>query len=213
MKYNLLVVVAVAYLLGVIWIAHFFAPPAYTWTTNTVSELAAQGSPNAWIMQVGLTGFGILLCIAIVQCWAECGRIYPPDIPLLVYGIAILASGVFSAAPIDPAQPYSAFEAGLHSVMATLAGIALSAAIGWRMWLAPRVSYRIFHLVMLLLVFGLSLLFGLSENGVLALPLGVVQRLLYLAGLGWLAAVPWLCPLGGMGAQQAGEADFSLRSK
>ncbi|NUM43275.1 MAG: hypothetical protein HUU38_01100, partial [Anaerolineales bacterium] len=42
----------------IIIIAHFFAPPEYVWTQNTISDLAAQGVEHQWLMQVGFIGFG-----------------------------------------------------------------------------------------------------------------------------------------------------------
>ena len=48
-----LVIFSVVYFVAVILLAHFFAPPAYNWAKNRVSELASQGYKYGWIMQAG----------------------------------------------------------------------------------------------------------------------------------------------------------------
>jgi hypothetical membrane protein len=54
------------FIVFIIFIAHFFAPAGYLWTTHTMSELAGQGVPNAWLLTsgfflagIGYVGFGI----------------------------------------------------------------------------------------------------------------------------------------------------------
>jgi hypothetical membrane protein len=49
-----------SFIILIIFFAHFFAPSGYLWTMHTMSELAGQGVPNAWILTLGffLTGIG-----------------------------------------------------------------------------------------------------------------------------------------------------------
>ena len=58
---------AVAYLIVIIAFAHFFAQPGYVWTQNTISELPSQGHTYKWIMQVGISGFGVPILLAVGQ--------------------------------------------------------------------------------------------------------------------------------------------------
>ncbi len=37
------ILIAVVYFIAVIVLAHFFVPPIYDWTQNTISDLASQG--------------------------------------------------------------------------------------------------------------------------------------------------------------------------
>ena len=62
-KYN---VIAVAVFIGIIIIAHLSANGSYSWKTNTVSELAAQGYERKWIMQIGFVLFGLILIFGII---------------------------------------------------------------------------------------------------------------------------------------------------
>lgn len=41
------------FLVFIIFIAHFFAPTGYLFYTHTMSELAGQGVPNAWLLTLG----------------------------------------------------------------------------------------------------------------------------------------------------------------
>lgn len=47
------------FLVGVIFISHFFAPEGYLFYTHTMSEMAAQFAPNAWILTTGFVGAGL----------------------------------------------------------------------------------------------------------------------------------------------------------
>jgi hypothetical protein len=103
-----------------------------------------------------------------------------------VYGLSILVTGFFCAAAIDPSISYSVQEASVHSTFATVAGISMSLGIMWQVVLSSNRRDRWTRLAFLLLVMGISGLFGLAENHILALDKGIVQRALYLVGLMWL---------------------------
>lgn len=182
--------IPIAYLLALMVIGHLNAPPGYEWTQNTVSELASQGHERQWIMQVGFIGFGLLVNLAILSTFVAAKKIHLPDVPIMVYGLAILLAGLFSAAPIDPSIGYSATEAGLHSFFATASGISISLAIACYLLVSSRPQERLLHTAFLIVVMGLSLLFGLAESGSVAIGRGLVQRVLWLVGMSWLAAWP-----------------------
>jgi hypothetical membrane protein len=176
--------VAVVYFIAVIFIAHFYAPPGYIWTRNTISELVSQGHNQKWIMQVGFIGFGLLLTGALAWRSSILGRVNSPDIPILLYGLSILVTGIFCAAPFDNSLSHSVKEAEIHSLFATIAGFALVVGIVWHLIVSP--DKRSFHLVFILLVTGISILFGLAESGELPIGKGIIQRSLYLVSFTWL---------------------------
>jgi len=177
--------IAVAYFIVIIVIAHFFAQANYSWTSNTISDLAAQGHTNKWIMQAGFTGFGLLLTWGVAFHFNKNRRAFFLLL-VAVYGLAILMSGIFCTAPIDLSISYSLSESDLHSMFATIAGIGLSLAIFWQIIAAPGKPEKRNHFIFFMLVIGLSGVFGLAENGIVALDKGIIQRLLYLSGLAWL---------------------------
>jgi hypothetical membrane protein len=181
-----MVIIAVLYFVAVIVLAHFFAPSEYRWTQNTVSDLAAQGLKNQWIMQAGFIGFGLLLNIGFVQKFIVAQKVSYPDILIMSYGLAILLSGFFSTEPFIKGVSFSAQQSSLHSTFATAAGISFSLGILYRLIIAPSPGEKWMHAIFLVLVMGTSLLFGLSENGILPVAKGIVQRSLYLVSFIWL---------------------------
>jgi hypothetical membrane protein len=172
---------AVAWILVVILIAHLLVPPPYQWTQNTISELAAQGYSLAWIMRLGFTGFGALASLGAIHRLAANPRHNWPEVGILLYALAILLSGVFSTTPFQAGVDYSETEAGLHSIMATSAGIAISLAMLLCGLLEQRRTPRIVHLSALTLTLLLSSLFGAFPAKA-----GIIQRGLYIVGFGWL---------------------------
>ena len=177
--------IAVAYFIAVIVLAHFFVPPLYDWTQNTVSDLASQGHTYKWIMQTGFIGFGLLLTWGVIFHFSKNRRAYFL-LFVAVYGLSILMSGIFCTAPIDPSMSYSVSESKLHSMFATIAGVAMSLGIFWQVVVSLNQRERWTRIAFFVLVIGISGLFGLAENHILALDKGIVQRCLYLAGLAWL---------------------------
>lgn len=177
---------AVIYWLVIIVIAHFFAPPGYDWMQNTISELTSQGHDHKWIMQAGLMGFGALVILAVAVTSIRAKKMLYHLLPVALYGLAVSISGVFCAAPIDPAIPISAAEAEMHSNMATLAGFSLSLGIIWQIFLASDNREKAIHTIFLVAVMGFAIIFGLVENNAFGLGTGIVQRWLYLSGFAWL---------------------------
>jgi hypothetical membrane protein len=176
---------AVAYFIAVIVIAHFFTPPTYDWTQNTISDLGSQGHVYKWIMQAGFIGFGLILTAGVVYHFRRNTKLYFLFF-VAVYGLSILITGIFCAASIDPSIPYSVSEAQTHSMFATIAGISMSLGIVWQVVVSSNSRDRWTRLAFLFLVMGVSGLFGLAENHIVALDKGIVQCGLYLVGLMWL---------------------------
>ena len=176
---------SILFFITVIVIAHFFAPPGYDLTKNTISDLGSQGHTYKWIMQVGFIGFGLLLTGGLIWKFRTLGLIDYSNLPIIVYALSILVTGVFCAAPIINSSTYSVREAEIHSIFATIAGVALVTSILWHLITAPA-GDRSFHLIFLLLVTGISMLFGLSENETIPIGKGIVQRVLYLTAFIWL---------------------------
>jgi hypothetical membrane protein len=176
--------ISVIFFIVVIIIAHFTPPPGYVWTHNTISELASQGHVNNWIMQAGFIGFGLLLTGGLTRKTITLGRVHYPDLPIMAYGLSILVTGIYCAAPFDSSLSYSLKEAGIHSLFATVAGFALVAGVLWYMFASP--DKRAFHLLFLVLITGISILFGLSESGTITIGKGIIQRALYLTSFTWL---------------------------
>lgn len=180
-----LFLIAVLYFVAVVVLAHFFVPPIYDWTQNTISDLASQGHTYKWIMQAGFIGFGSFLAASSVYYfWQDKKRTF---LWLVAgYGFSILITGFFCAAAIDPSIEYSLQEASIHSMFATIAGLCMSLGIFWQVVTSSTPRERWMRILFLVLVMGISALFGLAENHIVEIGKGIVQRALYLAGLAWL---------------------------
>jgi hypothetical membrane protein len=180
MKFTIL---SVVFIVLAILIAQIIVPEPYDWMHNTISELASQGYPEKWIMQIGIIGFGVLLSIGVFSNFRQENEYRYRQIPLFIYALGILLAGIFCALPFVDGIPYSEVEARLHSSFASLAGFALSAAI-LLFSLTDRPRRKLLHALSLILVLGISITFGLVTSYA-----GVVQRLLYLVGFSWLVFV------------------------
>jgi hypothetical membrane protein len=172
---------AVVYILIVLILAHFFADDSYQWQANSISQLGAQAYDKAWIIRFGFIGFGILILLTGIRRIKKDKRYWFREIAIMIYGFAILLSGIFSAEPFVEGVSYSAQEAQLHGLFATVAGFALTIAILMFTFTDAPNSKRIGHFIALVLVTVFSLLFGLLSNIA-----GIIQRLLWLAGFTWL---------------------------
>ncbi len=182
---NMQINIAIFYFVAVILVAHYFAPNVYHWTTNTISDLAAQNYNYAWIMRVGFIGFGLLLNMGILFKFYQTKSINSPDVLIMIYGLAILCSGFFSTMPFDGSKDYSIMADKLHSLFAQTAGIALSIGILVYLLLSHG-NEKLIHFSFLVSVIGISALFGLSKNGTINIDYGIIQRLLYLVSFIWL---------------------------
>ena len=137
-------------------------------------------------MQLGFIGFGLLLNIGIVSKLIATKEIFYPDVLIMLYGLAVLLSGFFSAAPFLEGVSYSIQQAKLHSLFAQAAGVFFSAGILLYLLFSSDPQEKIIHTIFLFLVIGTSIAFGLEENGVIYLGRGLTQRILYLVSFIWL---------------------------
>ena len=188
---------AVAFITIFILIAHFMVGEPYLWYRHTISQLAGQAYSKAWIMRAGFIGFGVLVQIAGIGRMRAAGRYWFREVPIMIYGLSVLASGVFSTTPFIEGVPYSEQEALLHTLFASAGGIALSAAMLIFMLTDTPDSRRVVHAIALALTMGLVFLFFNAQDTVA----GLMQRLLWTVGLAWLV---YLGP-GATLSQMAGE--------
>jgi hypothetical membrane protein len=177
-KYNW---TSVGLFVGFILVAHFFAAPPYDWKTHTVSDLASQHFPYRWIMKTGFVLFGGTLALGIANKLIQGNGTLLTELPVLVYGLAILLSGLYSTKPIVEGIAYSEFESQMHSYAAQLAGIAFSVGLLLHGFAETNQQLKIIHFATFAFVIGLSALFGIMDTHI-----GIVQRTMYLGSFVWL---------------------------
>lgn len=162
-------------------VAHFFTSAPYDWKNNTISELAAQNYSYRWIMKIGFILFGVILSVGIInKLIYGNGKLFL-ELPFLIYGLAILVSGLYSTKPIELGLEYSEVESQIHSYAAQIAGVSFSLGLLLSGFVETIPNVKMMHFVTFFIVVGLSALFGLLDNNV-----GIIQRIMYLVSFVWL---------------------------
>jgi len=174
-------IVAVLYILVAIIIAQILIPETYDWVTNSISQLGAQDYDQAWIMQAGFIGFGLILAFGIVKRLIKKQASWQSDVPLLIYTIAIIFTGVFQAKPFSASDDYSIQEAKIHSGFAISAGLALSLSMFVYIFISKSQIEKVWHWIFMFLIMIFSMLFFMVKEYD-----GVIQRILMLIGFIWL---------------------------
>jgi len=177
-KYNW---TSVGLFVGIIIIAHFFTTNPYDWRANTISELASQNYQYRWIMKIGFILFGGILIVGIINKLINGNGKLLIELPFLIYGLAILISGLYSTKPIVEGIEYSELESKIHSYSAQIAGMAFSIGLLIYGFTETNKNLKIIHFSTFVFVIGFSALFGILDSNV-----GVIQRVMYLGSFVWL---------------------------
>lgn len=163
-------------------IAMFLLPvitiPGYRITVNTVSELGALSSPDAWIINVLLAALALG---AVFMNWGVYKGFVFQRILLSVFGLTLILSVLINHAPAGKVIQYKAVEDGWHSYFigtAVLSFIILSVS---EAYMCDKKRGKGFSVLAGSLVIILSIL--MSETKQFA---GIWQRLMYLIIFGWM---------------------------
>ncbi|HEX6235267.1 MAG TPA: DUF998 domain-containing protein [Jiangellaceae bacterium] len=107
-------------------VAPLLMPPAYSWLEHTTSESAAQGLEGAWLARTGfvLFGFAVLATTLSAVSWSVAARVAHAT-----FGVCMVAAAVFSSRPADAGAPFVATEDTLHSVAASVMGVAFALGV------------------------------------------------------------------------------------
>jgi len=155
--YNYLSVIYIAVVIGV---AHIMATKQYSWKQNTLSDLGSQGYGKSWIMRLGFVGFGLIMIGGLLLKIIDKEIMYLIDIPIMLYALAILFTGIFSTGPFVEEVNYSETQDILHTVFAVAAGVAICIALLMSALLEPDARVRSLHILFLVLVTLTSAFFG-----------------------------------------------------
>ena len=177
--------------IGFIFVAHVVAlslvPEHYHWYTNTISDLAAQGYDFRWIMRSGLSIFGLMTMYMAGYEMSQKNGVSASLFFIFFYGLFIAITGYFRIKPFIPGLPYNVIEDYLHSLFATLTGIAISGGIILDIF--PFTKQRK-KKILQSITFGTaivicSIMFGIADSQG-SLYTGLIQRFLWIIGLTWL---------------------------
>lgn len=175
--------IGVGVFVGAIIIAHLFTSPPYDWRNNTISELASQHYTYRWIMKIGFILFGAILALGITHKLLNGNGRPILEVPMMIYGLAILVSGLYSTKPFISDIPYSVIESNIHSYAAQIAGLSFSVGLLLFGLMEENTNLKLIHFSAFAFVIGCSALFGLMNGNI-----GIIQRVMYLGSFIWLVA-------------------------
>jgi len=102
-----------------IFILPFYSAKGYSIIKYTTSQLGAQNSPNAWIMN---TVFILLGISCILESWFHLKGYWVHKTLLTIFGSGLILVAFFQHAPIVDGTPYSHLEDTMHSIFSTVVG-------------------------------------------------------------------------------------------
>jgi len=106
-----------------IFLLPLFSYKDYSIIKNTTSQLGAQNTPNAWVMNLPFIGLGLSV---IYQGINKLKRYYFQQFIILIFGISFILTGIYRHAPIDSSLSYNGYHDMLHSFFATSTGFAFT---------------------------------------------------------------------------------------
>lgn len=118
-----ILVIAFIVLLIVMFVLPYFSLPGYSIISHTTSHLGAQSTPNAWVMNIT---FILLGTSSIIAGWKPLHSYFLVKVFLIAFGMSLVGSAVFHHTPIDENLPADLFHDKIHSVFATITGIAFT---------------------------------------------------------------------------------------
>ena len=152
-----------------------FSFDGYSIISNTTSHLGAQGSPNAWIMNL------TFIILALTTLWIVLStKVRFHQVFGFIFSLSLLITGLFRHGSLIEGYPSNLVFDQLHSIFATTTGISfviLSLGHGFT-------SQGKQKTIGFLLAFGATLL----SFAMMALPayMGIFQRLMFILAFAWL---------------------------
>jgi len=177
-KEILILEAAYCLLLLVMFILPFYSAPEYSIISNTLSQLGAQNTPHAWIMNFTFVSLGTS---SIIAGWKYYEGFAFQRLFLVLFGISLTLAAFFNHSPVNTLIQHKIPEDGWHSYFIftnTLTFIFLTVSSAF---ILEEQRDRIFTSTTGVSVILLSVL--MSEVSSAA---GVWQRLLFIISFGWM---------------------------
>lgn len=176
-KFSYLVPVYVI-LLVVMFVLPFYSADGYAIPLHTTSELGAQATPNAWVMNATFILLGIASIlegiVSLKQFWVQ-------KVLIIIFGLGLIFTAIFQHAPITSGVPYNVIEDNLHSIFATVIGFSFTAFAVSAAFIEESKIRRLLAIFVAFAATGLSILmFNVTEYT------GLWQRLLFIIAFGWM---------------------------
>jgi hypothetical membrane protein len=177
-KRILILVAAYVLLLLVMFILPVYSSPDYSIIINTLSQLGAQNTPNAWIMNFTLVTLGIG---SIVGGWKYFEGFAFQRLFLILFGISLIFAAFFNHAPVNTLTQFNILEDGWHSYFIFTNGLTFIILTISSAFILEKQAER-----SLAIVTGISVLFLSVLMSEAIHTAGVWQRLSFIISFGWL---------------------------
>jgi len=153
----------------------FFSLEGYSLLSNTTSHLGAQGSPNAWLMNLVFVCLGLM---AVLTTYTT--RIPFHQVMGALFGLSLMMTAFFQHAPLAPGTPINQMHDMWHSVFASSTGFSFTILAAGHVFLS---QHRQRYVALLMAVIAIVV-----PLGMMAFPayMGLFQRLMFITAFGWL---------------------------
>lgn len=174
----LILVAASAQLLLVMFILPCYSAPEYSLISNTLSQLGAQNTQNAWIMNFTFISLGIS---SIIAGWRYLKGFAFQRLFLILFGISLMLAAFFNHAPVNTLIPYKISENGWHSYFIFITGLTFIILTVSSTFIPGKQADKLVAIVAGLSVLFLSVLMSKATQTA-----GVWQRLSFIISFGWM---------------------------
>jgi len=145
---------------------------------NTLSDLGAQHSAGAWIMN---SIFAALAISSVISGWGCTKGFIFQRIILSLFGISLILSALFNQAPVNPGIQYDISEAGLHLYFACTTRLTFILLAFSTLLMLEKRSDRILAFVTGVTVMLLAILASEADHTA-----GIWDRLMFITTFGWM---------------------------
>jgi len=178
MKRIRFILIAYFLMIPVIFILPFYSLESYSIFKNTTSHLAAQKTPNAWIMNMIFISLG---AASIIEGWYRIKEYWFHKIVLMVFGLSLIFTAIYQHAPIEPNIPFNIKSDELHSLFATICGWSFVTFAVSSAHIEITKSRKVFAVAAGVIALLLSILmFSITDL------LGIWQRMIFIISFAWL---------------------------
>ncbi len=161
----------------VIFILPFFSIEGYSIIYHTTSQLGAQMTPNAWIMNIV---FFFLGTACIIESWLYLNKYWFQKISLTIFGLSLIFTAIFKHAPIHTDLLYNLREDQLHSFFASMVGFSFTIFAFSAAFIELKTARRLLAVLAAVIAVCFSILiFNMPYAG-------IWQRLMFIISFAWL---------------------------
>ncbi|MCB0497400.1 MAG: DUF998 domain-containing protein [Cyclobacteriaceae bacterium] len=171
-------IIAYIIMLMVVLILPFYSSESYSIILNTTSQLGAQQTPNAWIMNLTFVLLGLG---SILSGWKILKGYTFHRVVLVLFGLSLVLAAIFHHAPVNTNLEYDLQQDWLHSVFASATGFSFTVfALSVTFIVEKKIDGLLAISAGILAMAFSMLMFNIPEL------MGIWQRLLFISCFGWL---------------------------